>query len=331
MTDADLAGVLADRTRGASEIEERLLARLLEIVEDGPAEGEPGATEYLLTTLTRGIREHQPSMANLLQLANRAWLRWQEGGDEGDGSGAEETLRRRALVRHWRQRLDGLREREQALAEHLTALAGELWGRPEAGPVTVLTLSRSGTVLAGFGALTGAGWRLVAAVGEGRPGGEGVALARDLRRRGVDARRVTDAAVVALAAGSAPGVDWPVPPDRAAVVVGADAVGPEVFVNKVGTLPLARAARERGLPVLVLADGGKVVPRELFDALELPRAPAEELEEGSDVPALDFHFEQVPLELVSRLVTEEGALRPEEVRQAASAPVSDRLRRNEPG
>lgn len=315
----ELHNVLTDRRRGASEIEERLLRALLgwlQGIEDGRDGAE--AVEALLVALTAGLHEHQPAMANLLQLANRTWLLWEETGEAAEVKGR--------IARTWRRRLDRLRDRDRDLGRHLVAWAEKRWGsrRP-----TVLTLSRSGTVRNGLVALREAGWDPVVMVGEGRPGNEGRDLARDLRDpaggAAVNARLVTDAVVVALAAGSSPGTTGCPDPERAAVWVGADAVGPERFLNKVGTRALAAAARERGLPVLVLADAAKLVPEALFEALELPEAPAAELEAPAGVPALSFYFETVPLELVTGVVSEDGVAGPEEVRRTASGPVSPRM------
>jgi translation initiation factor 2B subunit (eIF-2B alpha/beta/delta family) len=327
----ELREALGDRRLGASEIEQRLLQGLIGRLDpEGGGDGTGEGIEDLLTALTAEIRERQPAMANLLQLANRAWLLWERR------AGTPEVARR--LARQWRDRLDRLRHAEEALGRHLVAWAEERWGSPgRQRPderVTVLTLSRSGTVRAGLTALREAGWDPVVRVGEGRPGNEGRDQARDLRDpdggRGIDARLVTDAAVVALAAGSswvesgAPDAE-PADPARTAVVVGADAVGPEAFLNKVGTRALAAAAGERGVPVLVVADAAKVLPEELFASLEPPAAPAAELDPPAGVPALNVYFEVIPLRLVTRVVSEDGVVEPAEVRRAASGPVSRRM------
>jgi hypothetical protein len=329
-----LRDVLGNRRLGASEIEERLLRGLIGRLDpEGGGEETGEGIEDLLAALTAEIRLRQPAMANLLQLANRAWLLWERR------AGTPEVARH--LARQWQERLERLGYAEEALGRHLVAWAEARWGspgspgrqRPEKR-VTVLTLSRSGTVRAGLTALREAGWDPVVRVGEGRPGNEGRDQARDLRDpdggRGIDARLVTDAAVVALAAGSswvesgAPDAE-PADPARTAVVVGADAVGPEAFLNKVGTRALAAAAGERGVPVLVVADAAKVLPEELFASLEPPAAPAAELDPPAGVPALNFYFEVIPLRLVTRVVSEDGVVEPAEVRRAASGPVSRRM------
>lgn len=101
----------------------------------------------------------------------------------------------------------------------------------------VLTHSASGTVRAALEDLP-----LAVVVTESEPGGEGRALAAAL-----DARVVPDAE----AAGAVRGAS--------AVVVGADAVGRAAFANKVGTLALARAADEAGVPFFVAAESYKCV------------------------------------------------------------------------
>lgn len=317
-----LTEILADRRRGASEIEGRLLAALPEALGE---EVSGGATEALLSGLTHAVREHQPSMANLLQLLDHSWWSWEEA--ESAGPQEAEAERHRRLLELWQGRRQ---QREGALRElgaHLAALWAEGPAATDPKARTLLTLSRSGTVLAGLAALSESGARFTVVVGEGRPGGEGRQMAAVLRRRGLDAWVTTDAAVMALAAGSAPPPPFPFDPAATTVVVGADAVGPRLFLNKVGTRPLAAAAREAGRPCWVLAETSKLLPLELFRLLELPAAPADEVGAPPGVPALSFYFEPVPLELASRVVSEEGAAEPRRVRQRVERmPVSRRLR-----
>lgn len=329
----DLRDLLADRTRGASEIEERLLGRLLEEL-DRPARGDDGSVEALLTDLSVGIRDHQPSMANLLQLANRAWQAWEacqaqaeQVADErfaGGNSDPDERGTRAAVARLFHRRLEGLGSDRRALAGRLVMLARELWG-PARSRLTVLTLSRSGSVLAGLEALLANGLSITAVVGEGRPGQEGAGLARDLGGRGAEVKLVTDAALVALTAGSGPPDALRVAPESSAVVVGADAMGPETWVNKVGTRPLAAAALERGIPVVVLSETVKMLPKVLFERLRLPTAPPEEIASPSETPVLNFYFERVPLSMATWVVSEESTSKPERMRSEFAGPVSERL------
>lgn len=331
--EGDLRSILGDRTRGASEIEERLRRRLarcwgrVEEAEEEPQEGGEESSggevpsEGLLVFLTRSVRELQPAMANLLQLVNHSWLTWQEGGAEGD--------RRRALIELWRRVAGGGEGAERSPEQLLLRLARERW-MAGASALTALTLSRSGTVLDGLTGLgelcrrRGVPFRVL--VGEGRPGNEGFGLAADLLESGVEVTAVTDALLLALAGGGASAEGLEVRPDRAVALLGADAVGPERFVNKVGSAALARAARERGVPVWLLAGEAKTVPGELFELLELPEAPAEELGAPEGVQVRNLYFERVPLELLDLRLGEEGVEEPEALaRRVAGQPVSERM------
>lgn len=139
---------------------------------------------------------------------------------------------------------------------------------------TVVTLSYSSTVLATLSRKD-----LRVTVLESLPGGEGMRTARLLRRQGVAARVVADS-MAARAVGQA-----------RFVVVGADTVTPRFIVNKVGTLPLALAARHHRVPVLVVADRSKWVSAAWPMPEPGPRARL---------------FEAVPRRIVTRVVSERG-------------------------
>ena len=105
-------------------------------------------------------------------------------------------------------------------------------------------------------------------VGASEPGGEGRGLAAELGARGV-----SDAKAVRLVA------------EAGAVLVGADAVGTHAFVNKVGTLALAQAARNAGTPFFVVAESFKWVP-------------------VAEPPVLEPAFEAVPNVLVEEFLAD---------------------------
>jgi translation initiation factor 2B subunit (eIF-2B alpha/beta/delta family) len=157
----------------------------------------------------------------------------------------------------------------------------------------VATYSRSGTVLAAVEAALARG-PLTVLVSEARPGGEGLPTARALAEAGADVRLNSDANLLARAG------------EADLVLVGADAITPEVFVNKTGTRPLLAQARRAGTPTQLLAGTDKLWPAQLGPP------PVDEQADGTpDVPdPIDVEaplFERVPLALVDRVVTEEGA------------------------
>ena len=111
-----------------------------------------------------------------------------------------------------------------------------------------------------------------------------------------------------------PGTRWSCSTDGAAseviggmdlVLAGAEALGPESAINKVGTGELAAAARRGGVPIYLVASTGKVLPPALFD-------DAARLQGRMGVS------EVVPLAAVTGVITELGVLSPEEVSGLAS-------------
>ena len=103
-------------------------------------------------------------------------------------------------------------------------------------------------------------------VGASEPGGEGRRLAAEL-----GARCVCDAEALRRVG------------QAGAILVGADAIGTRSFVNKAGTLALAKAAQECGTPFFVIAESFKWVPM-------------------ADPPVLEPAFEAVPNDLVGEFL-----------------------------
>ena len=109
-------------------------------------------------------------------------------------------------------------------------------------------------------------------VGASEPGGEGRGLAAEL-----GANCVSDADAVRQVG------------HAGAVLVGADAIGADSFVNKIGTLALAEAAQEAGTPFLVIAESFKWVP---------------EWVPVTDPPVMEPAFETVPNTLVREFLSD---------------------------
>lgn len=170
---------------------------------------------------------------------------------------------------------------------------------------TLLTLSFSSTVAQAL-AEVAAGVRLRAICGEGRPRLEGRRLAANLAGHGVAATVVTDAALTAFL------------PGASAVVMGADAVLANSWINKVGSFGLAAAAALRGVPVYVVATRDKFTPAVLSDRIVLPKAPSREVwsEAPSGVAVENRYFETIPAELATLFLTDAGPLPPLDVRSA---------------
>jgi len=150
-------------------------------------------------------------------------------------------------------------------------------------------------------------------VAESRPGCEGVELAARLAAAGVPVAVIVDALGPARAAT----VD--------AVVVGADAVTPRTVWNKCGTLGLALGARAAGRRFLVVTPSDRLVPAALARRLRVPDAEPEAVLSAPPrgVGVESRLFDQTPLALVTRVVTEEASLTAAGVRRRlARRPVA---------
>lgn len=233
-----------------------------------------------------------------------------------------------------------LLEAVRAESAHLAARSAALRGHVEAlvsanGPrAVVLTTSFSSTLLAALTAPTARGALGGVIVCEARPLCEGVAFARALAAAGVPGITIiTDAQAAAFVKRSAD-----------LVLLGADALGPQGAVNKVGSLAIALAAREARVPVYACADSGKVggpvtalvslggsSEQEQQQCFE-ENGPGEVIEgwgrlqqgccEGGSVPGVavrNVYFEAVPLALLTGVVTEVGLLMAREAEAAVTA------------
>jgi translation initiation factor 2B subunit (eIF-2B alpha/beta/delta family) len=115
------------------------------------------------------------------------------------------------------------------------------------------------------------------------PGGEGRWLAADLKSAGINVELIADAE----------GPDAARESDL--VLLGADTVFRDgSLVNKIGTLGIASAANDAGVPVVVACETFKLAP---FD----PEQPTEDT------------FELIPATMIDRVVTEEGSADTEDV------------------
>ncbi len=163
---------------------------------------------------------------------------------------------------------------------------------------TVLTHSRSSTVLAAFVEARRAGRRFSVFATESRPMLEGRALAEALAGQGIPVTLIADAAACLV-------MD-----DVDLVIVGADKVTPVNLINKIGTRMIALAARERGLPVYALCDSSKFIRDDYLDTPLSHPGRAGELwpDAPGGVAVANRFFEPTPLTCFTGIVTEDGPL-----------------------
>jgi translation initiation factor 2B subunit (eIF-2B alpha/beta/delta family) len=169
----------------------------------------------------------------------------------------------------------------------------------------VLTYSHSTAVRMALLQALAAGRRFEVVCSESRPMGEGVALARRLAFAGIPLHLTTDAALAG----------WMEQADL--LLVGADAVVETDVVNKVGTEPLAQAARRARVPAYVLADSSKWLPPGLGRFWQMrEEAPGEITPlRHSNAQVHNRYFDCSPLRLFTGVVWNEGIAAPSEVRR----------------
>lgn len=266
---ARMARVRRDRSSGAGAMAQTVL-RAIGLLIESPLARRHDAWPQLARIVERELRTTQPAVGTLTRWAG-AW----------SGSGRPAPLGSVTTARRWRQReVRRLREEPEGLVR--TAR------RAMPQRARVVTISRSASVRNVLAGLPARQRPEDVVVLESRPGGEGRAMARDLRRLGVSARWVKDAEGPRAV--------------RSAdlVLLGADSVLPGGdLVHKVGTRRLVAAARPARRPVVVVAGTSKFVHR------SRPPGP---------LPPL---FDRTPGRWIDRIWTERGAQRPRQGHEPA--------------
>ncbi len=296
--DALVAPLRADVVSGASVVARAAADVVRRAASRIPADS-PEEFRGVTADLMERILDAQPSMASLVALGRDVLNALDDTRDiteaRAAAAGAATSFR------------DFLEWGIASIAERFLSVV------PEGS--TVLTLSSSSTVRR---ALEEAGKRgpLKVICLEGRPVSEGRRLAQQLAAVGVEVLFAVDAAAASLLESS----------DH--VVMGADSLGDQGFVNKIGSRALARSARAEGVPLHVVLDRTKFLPPGFPQPTDDPR-PAEEVWRApTGVHVWNRYFESVPAELVTGFVTEEGVHTPEDAEAVRTdLPVPDELRR----
>jgi translation initiation factor eIF-2B subunit delta len=274
MEDLDplISDIARDRVSGATDILQRAIEVLRRVMP------KPAADRL---EVARAICRAQPGMAPLWNAALAA------ARDEGQPARFERFV-----------------QRAQRAPSALVRFACQLFAEPDApargrktGPLSLVTLSSSASVRHALEGLASTR-ALRVACAEGRPALEGRGMATTLSQAGIAVSLFSDAAV-----GEA--VDA-----ADAVVVGADAIASEWFMNKVGTRMLAAAAVMVGLPVYVIASSDKFCAPALSSFVVPRDGAAHEIWDSppSDVVVRNPYFERVPLELVVAVITDGGIM-----------------------
>lgn len=283
---AQIGELAADHTSGAVEIATRAAGVLLLFAAETEAEDYPSFRRELAAA-GKALIQAQPSMAPLFNLVNTV---------VAGAQGARDLQAARNLVRTTSEAFRAeLGRRSERIAAHTLSLLPD--------DCAVLTHSRSSTVLAALQLAATSGRLAQVVCTESRPGYEGRTTAATLAEQGVKTALITDAA----AAHFLGRVNL--------VLVGADSISREGLVNKMGTYALALAARDRRVPFYALCGTEKFLPSNHAYFSIAPQDPQEVWpEHPQGVEVLNLYFDVTPLKYLSGVVTEQGVLTPEELR-----------------
>jgi ribose 1,5-bisphosphate isomerase len=228
-----------------------------------------------LRPFARDLIRAQPSMASVWNLVGQA-LATHGNPSAFDHYVAQITRAPRALSRQ---------------------AASLLLGDTEPGLLRFVTISFSGTVLLTLQAIA-AQRSLHVSCAEGHPGLEGRRMAERLAAEGIPVAHYADAAL----GQAVDGAD--------AVIVGADAVSPDWFLNKSGTRMLAAAAAQQGVPVYVCATREKFVSRAIGARIGIRDESPSEIWPAppARITVRNRYFEPTPLDLVAAVISDLGVL-----------------------
>ena len=275
-----------DSRSGAVELANRAALLLMEFC-DSPHAAERFERE--LAFLCRALIGAQPGMAPLVNLCD-AVVRVAKrpgvvyiGGSPQPATPAQAASN--AALRFY-----------ALLAHHPRRIANEMLPYIHSGAL-LLTHSSSATVLTALLRAHEAGKRFGVVCTESRPLFEGVHMARQLAEAGIGVEVIADAAAAVFIHGVY------------SRLIGADAITPDVVINKVGTLGMALAARSAGVPVYCLAGSEKFLPAGGVAGIE-ERDPAEIVPTAPNLRGFNIYFDQTPLTLITKFFSEEGVLTP---------------------
>jgi ribose 1,5-bisphosphate isomerase len=263
-----IAELREDRSHGASWMARQAVEALTEL-----AEQHEGSGEALLDDLRRAGRQLAAARPGVGAIAGAVGRMLASGRYE---SHLEPDDLRRVFCEEAQALTDGRIRAPASIAIQL---------RERIDGATVLTHSNSATVREAFS--HDEPKKVLCTVSN--PVEEGRTLGAELIEAGIDAELLEDADA----------------PDRVketdVVLLGADTVFRDgTICNKIGTIPLALAARDAGVPVVVAAELIKLAP--------VPGAQAPDL--------ADFErelFELIPADLITEVVTEEGTFAPDDL------------------
>ncbi|OGR89692.1 MAG: hypothetical protein A2992_02525 [Elusimicrobia bacterium RIFCSPLOWO2_01_FULL_59_12] len=277
-----LKDLRADVHSGATDIARKAVQCLNAFSEEG--DGSAAVYWKDLIGLGKALIGSQPSMASLFNLVNHVLLAVEPLRDRPDIR-ALQTATREGANQFMRVSDAAL----ESIAQHGQGLV-----TPNS---TIFTHSSSNTVGGILRQAIRQGRALNALVTESRPYCEGREMARYLGQQGINTRLILDAAIAQYVK------------EADLILVGVDRISEETFVNKVGTLAIAMAAKLDQVPVYVACESSKFLPAAFSPHKEIMDNSEESTqEEWQNVELVFSFFEEIPNSYITGVITEEGIL-----------------------
>ncbi len=267
---------------GATEITRKAVKCLTVFSEE--TDGSASTYWNDLICLSRSLIQAQPSMASLFTLANTVAMAVQPLKESATVEPLKRATREAAL--RFQQTSDAALD---AISQHGQGLITT--------DCTVFTHSSSSTVVGILRNALRQGKTINAIATESRPYCEGRELGRALGQQGIHTRLILDAAIAQYVK------------QADIVLVGVDRFSEESFVNKVGTLAIAMAAKNEQVPVYAACETSKFLPasvRPLGDVMGSSEEKSQE--EWQNVELIHSFFEETPNSFLAGIITEEGIL-----------------------
>jgi len=261
---------------GAAEIEDATFGLL-----DFMLKSEAASNELILSSV-ESIRDRFPLMANIVSLA--VFVSQNIKRSDSEKLAARISEYRKEIVL---DRLETIKKASENILEF----------------EAILTLSNSTSVREAILKAKASGWEGMVLLTESRPQNEGIVLAGELAKAGINVNLAVDACMPDLL-------------DRSeAIFLGADCVTPTFFVNKVGTAIAVEFAKKARKPVYVVADKAKIISDRDFRFIPDDNPPAEIAK--SKLPnfvIVNHYFERVKPSGDLRFISGRQAYSPGEVK-----------------
>ncbi len=265
-----------DRVHGASFLGRRSIEVLAEVARVSRVDSINALFSNLLSVVME-LRKVQRNMATIRNLTGRFLFE------------AEAARQTTTSLDNYRETVATLAQKARTEAEATAedASRNTVSILPEEGHV--LTHSYSSTVRRALELAVKGKRKLTVYVIESSPGSEGKQLAKDLIGIGVPVKLIAESAMNSIIS------------DIEMVIVGADSVlANGSVINKIGTSKIANLAKEEEIPFYAVCESAK------FSAADFL---------GEQIQISKTLFDLTPVEYVSKVVTESGAIEPGEVEQ----------------